>query len=155
MTIPDVPDQLVVFTLEGQRYAVPVSSIERVARIVEIAPLPNAPDIVDGVIDVHGRPTPVINVRRRLTLPHRDMSLTDQLVVARAGARQVALVVDTVVGVVRCTPEQVVDATQILPGLEHVRGVLKLADGMVLIQDLDKFLSLHEETELARALEAS
>lgn len=44
--------QLVVFTLEEQRYALDLSMVRRVFRSVEITPLPKAPDIVLGVISV-------------------------------------------------------------------------------------------------------
>jgi purine-binding chemotaxis protein CheW len=41
---------------------------------------------------------------------------------------------------------------RVIPGLEYISGVAKLADGMILINDLDSFLSLEEEATLATAL---
>jgi len=38
---------------------------------------------------------------------------------------------------------------------EHLRGVAKMEDGLVLIYDLDRFLSLDEEKKLDQALKAS
>ena len=76
-------DRLVVFTLDDQRYGLPLSAVERVVPMVDITPLPKAPDIVLGVVDVQGRVIPVVNLRRRLRLPERDIALTDQLVIAR------------------------------------------------------------------------
>lgn len=45
-------DQVVVFTLEGQQYALPLSAVERIVHAVEITPLPKAPEIVLGVINM-------------------------------------------------------------------------------------------------------
>jgi purine-binding chemotaxis protein CheW len=42
----------------------------------------------------------------------------------------------------------------ILPGMDHVAGVVKLQDGLILINDLDKFLSIEEEASLEQAMEA-
>jgi purine-binding chemotaxis protein CheW len=46
----------------------------------------------------------------------------------------------------------VTEAAQILPALDYVEGVVKLREGMLLIHDLERFLSLDEETTLDQAL---
>ncbi len=43
--------RLVVFNIEGQRYALDLSSVDRTLRATKITPLPNAPGIVLGVIE--------------------------------------------------------------------------------------------------------
>lgn len=50
---------------------------------------------------------------------------------------------------------RVVRAEKILPGMKYVEGVVKLDDGMILIHDLDTFLSLQEEKTLERALSSA
>ena len=142
---------IVVFTLDGQRYALDLSMVERVERIVEITPLPRSPDIVLGVVNVRGDVIPAVNVRKRFRLPEREISLSDQLIVANTSVRTMALVVDEVIGVLAVSGAAVIDGGDILPGMDYVEGVVKLSDGMVLIHDLEKFLSLAE----AKALEES
>ena len=46
------PKSLVVFTLGNEQYALFLSSVERIVRIVSISPLPKAPEIVLGIINV-------------------------------------------------------------------------------------------------------
>lgn len=146
-------DFLFVFTLDGQRYALPLPAVDRVVRMVAITPLPNAPDIVLGVVNFQGRVIPVINMRRRFCLPEREIALTDQLVVAHTVRRPVALAADAVLDVIACPAQSLIAAEEVLPNIEYVEGVVKLADGLILIHDLDKFLSLEEENFLAQALE--
>jgi purine-binding chemotaxis protein CheW len=129
--------------------------VERVVRVVEVTPLPQAPDIVLGVVNVQGRVIPVVNPRRRFRLPERDIALSDQLVIAHTTRRPVALVVDAVTGVLEYSGREAVGARDIVPGMEYVEGVVKLADGLVLIHDLDRFLSLDEVTALDRAIESA
>ena len=64
--------------------------------MVHITPLPNAPDIVLGVVNMQGRVIPVMNIRQRFNLPKREIALTDQLIFAHTERRPVALVADTV-----------------------------------------------------------
>ena len=143
---------LVAFLLDQYRYAVYLSVAQRVVRAVEITPLPRAPNIVLGVINVQGEIVPVVNVRRRFDLPEREIEPNDQLLLARASRRLVALAADAVIGVIECPPSSVIVSERVLPGLEYVEGVVKLEDGLVLIHDLDKFLSLEEEGQLDSAL---
>ena len=147
--------QLVLFALDDRRYGLRLSTVERVVRAVGVTILPKAPDIVLGVVNVQGRIIPVVNLRRRFRLPERDISLADQLVIAHTSRRPVALVVDAASGVLEYSADEAVGARDIVPGIEHVEGVVKLADGLVLIHDLDKFLSLEEETAIDRAIEGA
>ena len=143
--------QLVVFTLDEQRYALHLPSVERAIHMIEITPLPSAPGIVIGVVNVHGAVVPVLNIRKRFRLSEREPDLGDQLIIAHTAKRMVALVVDSVNDVVAFPAGELVAPETILPQLEHLEGVIKLDDGMIFIQDLDAFLSLEEE----RALDAS
>jgi len=145
----------IVFSLDNQRYALALSAVDRVVRMVAITPLPKAPDIVLGVVNYQGQVIPVINMRRRFKLPEKDIALTDQLVVAHTSRRPVALVADAVHDVITSSAQSLIETENILPGVEYVEGVVKLGDGMILIHDLDKFLSLEEESSLNQALETS
>lgn len=144
--------QLVAFTLHDQRYALRLGAVERIVRVAEITALPRAPDIVLGVVNVQGRVIPVINLRKRFGLPESEIELADRLIVARTSCRPVALLVTSVAGVVECPQSQIVDGERILNAARYVEGVLKLDDGLILIHDLDTFLSPLEDQELARAL---
>ncbi|MES2366964.1 MAG: chemotaxis protein CheW [Pseudomonadota bacterium] len=150
--IMEKPDQLLVFALGDQSCALYLQVVDRVVRAVEITPLPKAPDIVLGVVNVQGCVIPVINVRKRFGLSERDITLTDQLVITHTARRPVALVVDTVTSVVECIARQLVVAEGILPGLEYVQGVAKLKDGLILIYNLEQFLSLEEDVFLDQAM---
>jgi purine-binding chemotaxis protein CheW len=141
-------NQYVVFSLDEQSFALHLSAVERVIRAVAVMPLPNVPETVLGIFNVQGQIIPAFNTRKRFRLPEREMSLSDQLVIARARTRRVALVVDAVSGINESEEEQVVTAEKILPGMEHIEGVVKLGDSLILIHDLNKFLSLDEEKAL-------
>jgi purine-binding chemotaxis protein CheW len=94
-------------------------------------------------------------MRRRFRLPERDIALTDQLVIAHTRQRPVALVADAVDGIFEYTEPDIVGAETILPGLEYIDGVVKLGDGLILIHNLDRFLSLEEAASLDCAMAMS
>ena len=147
--------QLVIFTLDEQRYALHLPSVERAIHMIEITPLPSAPEIVTGVVNFHGEVVPVLNIRKRFRLPEREPDLGDQLIIARTARRTVALVVDSVNDVVAFPVGELVAPETILLQLDHLEGVVKLDDGMIFIHDLDAFLSLEEDQALEAAIEGN
>ncbi|HEX7952858.1 MAG TPA: chemotaxis protein CheW [Burkholderiales bacterium] len=152
MSAVEALQQVVVFTLGAQRYGLALAAVEHVVRIVEITPLPQAPEIVLGIINVQGRLMPVMNLRRRFRLPEREPALNDQMIIARLKQRSVALVVESVAGVLDHAPREAVASGDILPDSDYVDCVVKLEDGLILIHDLDRFLSSDETRSLDAAM---
>lgn len=150
---PITISQLLIFTLEGQRYALQLASVSRVVRAAAITPLPRAPEIVLGVLDLQGEVIPVINLRQRFRLPSREIRTSDLYLIARANALTVALVVDGVESVLEASAQAIIAPDDILSGTGFLLGVTRTADGLVLIHDLATMLFPEEEQLLAQALE--
>jgi purine-binding chemotaxis protein CheW len=140
------------FSLDNLRYALPLSAVERVVRAVWTTPLPKAPEIVLGVISVKGSIIPVVDLRSRFRLPERETSCDDRFILTRTPRRTLALAADGVSGVRVISGEAIAEAEAALPFAEYLHGVASLDDGIVMIGDLDRFLSLDEEEKLDAAL---
>jgi purine-binding chemotaxis protein CheW len=146
-------NQLLVFTLNDQRYGLPIFVVERIVRVVEITPLPKSPAIILGIINIQGRVIPVINIRRCLGLPERDITLSDQLIIANTAQRTIAFVVDAVTDVIEHYSRNFVAAQDVFPSIEYIENVVKVDDGLVLIiHDLDRLLAPDEKKLLPRVI---
>lgn len=143
---------IVLFGLDEPRYALPLSSVERVVSSVEITPLPKAPNIVLGVINFQGYVIPVINIRSRFLLSKKDLTIDDQFIIVRTSKRMLALIVDSVEDVIEISQNQFVDAEEAFPFADYLKGAAKTEERIVLISDLEKFLSIEEEQKLDEAL---
>jgi purine-binding chemotaxis protein CheW len=146
--------RVLVFELDQRHYGLHLSRVDRVVRAVQVTPLPQSPEVVWGVIDVHGQVVPVFSLRKRFGFRERPIQATDQFILARTLRRDVALVADVASGVFELPAGDVIDSAQILPDLKQIEGVIQLADGMVLIHNLDRFLSVDEERALEHAMPA-
>ena len=146
--------KLVTFSLDDRKFALYVSAVQRIIRVVEVIALPKAPEIVVGIINLQGTVIPVFDIRMRFRLPAREARIDDQMIIATTTKRTVVLLVDSADDVKEIPEEKIIAAAQILPELEYVEGVMKMEDGMVLIHDLERFLSLQEEKALDEAMEA-
>jgi purine-binding chemotaxis protein CheW len=146
---------MVIFRLDEHCYALPLAAVTHVIRAVEITSLPDAPALVDGVIDVHGEIVAVFNIRRRLRLRERELHVDDQFILAWTGARTVALVVDEVLGTCTRRQSSLLDNGVSGPGPAFIAGVLGLDEGLALIPDLERFLSPAEEQALELVMDQS
>jgi purine-binding chemotaxis protein CheW len=144
---------LVAFAVDDCCLALDLEAVERVVPMVAVTPLPRAPEVVLGAIDVAGAIVPVFDIRRRLGLREHDYGPDASLVLARTELRSVALPVDVVHGVREVDAAAVAEAEEMMmSGAEHVAGVVALGDGLMLIGDLDAFLTVDEERLLRPAL---
>ncbi len=146
-------EEILVFRLQDWRFGLPVADVQSLERAVTIVPLPGAPSVVEGLVDVHGRLVPVFDVRSRFRLPPKEVDPSEHLVIARAGGRLVALRVDRALEVVSFDPRDLEDPRHAVPGSGFVTGALRLQDGLVLIHDLATFLARAEAEQLDEAME--
>ena len=123
--------QLVVFVIEERQYSLPLTVVERVLPMVAVSPLPQAPPIALGVINLHGKVIPVLDLRRRFGFPPRDYGLAAHLLVARTMRRTLALPVDAVLGVREVAVDAITPPDAVLPGVGHVVGIVTLADDLL------------------------
>ena len=147
--------RLLVFVLDEQRYALHLTAVERVVRIVEITSLPKSPEIVVGMLNVQGRIVPVLNMRKRFRLAEREVKLADHLIIAHTSNRVVALIADEVTGVIERSEQEVVLAQEILPRMGFVEGVVKLEEFLDSHSRYQPFLTLEEETKLDGAINSA
>lgn len=146
---------LLIVALDDRRFALPVATVRETVPAVAVTPLAGAPGVVEGVVDVHGTVTPVLDLRARFGLPPRPVAPDQHLVLAVAGDRPVALRVDRALDVLAEGDAAATPARADDPAMRHLAGVAQLEDGLVLIADLAAFLAQGEEEALAAALAAA
>lgn len=134
-------NRLFVFTIMGQQYAVDLYSVERVIHAVEITRVPERSDLILGVINVHGKIISVINIRKMLGLPEREIDIDDFILLVNIPDGSTAFVIDSYAGVVDVTNEDITESGSIFPGLHSVEGIFKISGDVILIQNLEKLLA--------------
>lgn len=145
--------QVLVFELAGRSCGFATDDVLEVMRAVAIEPLPQAPAIVEGVINRRGGIVPVLNVAARFGLTPRALSASDQLIVVRA-SEPVAVRVDRCVAISNVAMVRHEQALALPPGVMHVAGFALVPEGVMVVFDLRAFLSAQESQALDAALEA-
>lgn len=144
--------RLLVFAVDEHRFALRLEEIDCIIRAVELIPLPGAPQVIRGAFSFHGRIVPVADLGRRLGIPDREMELGDRIVVARAGSRMLGVLVGSHTDLADCAAADISAAADVYWGSVSVEGIARLRDELVLIHNLEGFLSSEEARRLAEAL---
>jgi purine-binding chemotaxis protein CheW len=144
---------LVVFMLGGQRFAVPLARVERAVLAAAVVPVPGVPPVVLGLVNVHGEPLPVFDARARFQSREPAVRASDQFLILRTERRRVAVLVDDTLGVFHLPVPRQDDLHDALPDNDWFDGVTRLEDDLVLVHDIEKFLSPDESRMLDAATE--
>jgi purine-binding chemotaxis protein CheW len=140
--------------LGGALIGLPATAVREIVRAVAITPMPGAPAIVEGTVNVRGQLVPVIDVRRRLALPAKALDPDEFLVVLEQGPRTLAMRVDDVDDLVEVDAAAVEAAGELSPALRGLAGLAARADGVLVIYDPGAFVSQAEGEAVDAALAA-
>jgi len=136
--------QVIVFKLGDERYGVDISQVREIIRPSQITRIPNAPDFVEGVINLRGQITTIVNLRKRFGMPPKPIDNDTRIIVVEYNNAVIGMMVDTV-NEVKYLPQKDIEA---LPSIitsreeaKFLKGVGKLPDGLLILIDLNKVLN--------------
>jgi len=160
-------ERFVVFELDGEEYAVPITVITEVVPYVEIIPVPGAPEYILGLINLRGKVVPVLDLKKKFNLGHNTNGGHAHIMVAESEQKLLfGIVVDYVREVLKVPHDSVKPAPQAVKediSAEYVGGVIVLGgeqedtaveERILVVLDLQKILSDANVEEL-QAAEAS
>lgn len=141
------------FVCRAHRFALPLACVRRVIPSAQPAPLPGAPPIVCGMLNIAGEPLAILDFAHRLGEADGTVHASQRILLIDLGNDfAVGLLVDAALGVsardgadLRAVPEQVSQ-----PGI--VSSIVRLDDGVCLIVDPGRFLFDSERAQLQDAL---
>lgn len=139
--------QFSTFYLGGFLLGVEVLHVQEVIRYQEMTPVPLAPAVVRGLINLRGQIVTAIDLRRRLGLPARPADELPMNVVVRTPDGIVSLLVDEIGDVVEVAEAQFEAAPDTLTGAtrELISGVYKLKGTLLLVLDVERTVLVGHE----------
>ncbi len=144
-------ENLLIFTIEKQRFALNIDAIDRIIRSVAITRLTDLPQFVEGVIDYYGEIIAVINLRKRLGYPVETLKLSDRFIIVKTGNRKVALIVDDIDKLLKPDTKDIYNAKDLDAGMQF-RKAIREDDGIIFIYDLECLLNQIQEIELEKII---
>jgi len=148
--------QLVVFELGDEEFGVEISQVREIIKPVDITKMPNTPDHVNGVINLRGSITTVMDLRKKLGIHHsQETNQKMRIVIIELEDNTIGMMVDSVSEVLRLPLSDIdskVNETSEIDA-EYIRGIGKLENRMLILLDLNKVISAKEMSTIGKAKE--
>jgi purine-binding chemotaxis protein CheW len=142
--------QVVVFRVGGQEFAFHIFEVRRIARFETPAPLPQAPPFLEGVVPDEGGAIPVIDLRKRFSLPRAPLEEDTRIMVLECAGARVGAVVDHVVEVLRVAAACISPPPPVVRGLaaEYIQGIVSLPGRTIILLHTARVLTSAERLAL-------
>ena len=134
---------IVGFQVGRETYGVRIVSLHEIVRVTEITAVPDAPEYIEGVINLRGKIVSVIDLRKRfgekqvVANPKKN-----RILVVESHGRLTGLIVDSASDVIKIPAEDVEPPPAVFQdgGLNCVTGLGKYKDRLIVLLDVNKLL---------------
>ncbi len=137
-------DMYLVFTIDGQDYAIEIRFVIEIVEIMPITSVPFLPDCMKGIINLRGTIIPIMDVRRRFGLEEQEYTENTCIVVVNHGNLALGMIVDSVQEVTTISPE-----TRMAPPMNsvdetsyYIKGVCNAGENIRLLLDCEKLMEI-------------
>jgi len=134
---------IVGFQVGRETYGVPITSLHEIVRVPEITAVPDAPDYLEGVINLRGKIVSVMDLRKRFGEKQAAVKKNNRILVVEHSGRLAGLIVDSASEVLKI-PADAVEAPPAVfqeGGLNCVTGLGKVGGRLIVLLDMSKLLA--------------
>src|SRR5271167_2510519 len=137
---------IVGFKVGRETYGVPITALREIVRVPEITTVPDAPDYLEGVINLRGRIISVVDLRKRFGQAATKLDRHSRILVVEHQGRLAGMIVDSASEVLKI-PESEIEASPAMmqeSGLDCVTGLGKYQGRLIILLDISKILAARE-----------
>jgi purine-binding chemotaxis protein CheW len=147
--------QLVGFRIGEETYGVQIGAVREIVRVPEITAVPNAPDMIEGVINLRGKIIPVMDLRKRFGSSAIQPDKKNRILVVDMENRLLGLIVSSASEVLKIAPSEIEPPGAVFAEGEssYVTGVGKLKGRLVILLDIARLLRQPEYKKVEEAAE--
>jgi purine-binding chemotaxis protein CheW len=140
--------QLVVFSLGSEEYALPIGSVHEIIRFTEPRTVASEAAWIRGVIGLRGKIIPIFDLASRMELDTVD-SQPGKIVIVESGTGQVGIMVDEVEEVLTVSSEQLEDVPS--ANSDSIEAIAKIEDRLVILLNPEGLFARSGAEEIAAA----
>ena len=134
--------QLVGFHVGQEEYGLDILRVQEIIRVQQLTRVPNAPEAMDGVMNLRGKIIPVIALRKRFGLEQIPTDRQTRIVVVEVQGTVLGFIVDSVSEVLRIPADTVAPPPHLgRVKQEYVSGVGKLNERLLILLDVEQLMS--------------
>jgi purine-binding chemotaxis protein CheW len=147
--------QVVTFQLGQETYGVDIMDVKRIVGLREVREIPNAPPYVEGILNLRGVVTPIINLHKRFMFKNAELNDDDSLlsgfIILEINKMILGIMIDKILRVVTIDPVHIQPPPKMISGIgvEYIQGVVNEEGNYVIILDIQKLFNPKELQQLS------
>jgi len=132
----------VVFLLNKIKCCMEIDFVREITETMEIQPIPESPDYIEGVANIRGEVIPVINLKKRLNI--REEQASKRLLVINADVSLLSFLVDEASQVIDINNSDIQEPNKIMKSMDNafVEGIGIVKNELYIILNSNKICSL-------------
>lgn len=147
--------QQVIFKLNNEEYGMDIIKINGIEKYQAVVQVPNAPDYVEGIINLRGEVLPIYSLRKKFHLAEKAIDDETRVIVALTNDMKVGFLVDSVTEILNIEEESIDEVPKLLTGInrKYMKSVAKIENRMVILMDVDLLVTDEEKISLGQVVE--
>jgi purine-binding chemotaxis protein CheW len=147
--------QAVTFQLGQEMYGIDIMDVKRIVGMKEVREIPNAPPYVEGILNLRGVVTPIINLHKRFLFKKVEMSEDEALlsgfIIIEINRMILGIMIDKILRVVTIDPAQIQPPPKMISGIgvEYIQGVVNDEGNYIIILNIQKLFNPKELQQLS------
>jgi purine-binding chemotaxis protein CheW len=135
--------KIIVFQLKEKEYAIPVEQVRSIEKEQHITRVPGVASYINGVINLRGVVTPIVDLGKRLDLDEAENTDSTRIIIAVFNDIEVGLIVDAANDVLDISRDSIEPPPEIVGGteVEYINGVVKIGKRLLILLDLEKVMN--------------
>ena len=139
-------NQFLTFKVAEEEYGVDVLKVQEIIRYREPTTMPNAPEVIKGVINFRGEVIPIVDLREKFGLENRNYDNFTVIIALEVKSKIVGVIVDQVSDMVSFADDDIQKdldfGSQV--DTEFIKGMARLDERLIILLYLEKLLSFEE-----------
>ncbi len=142
--------KVLIFSLDNEMYATNIMEVERILGYEKPTVLPETPDFVQGVINYEENVLPVISLGKKFKLGEEKISENSKIIVVKRKENKFGIIVENVYEVRNIYSNSIEETPEITRNSDrcYISGLIKLKENIVIMLDLEKILSMEDESSI-------
>jgi purine-binding chemotaxis protein CheW len=143
-------NKMLIFGLNGERYATDIKEVERILGYQEPTVLPDSPNFVKGVINYEESILPIISLSKKFNLGDDKETESRKIIVVKRNENKFGIIVENVYEVRDINSDLMEVVPPITATIEkrYIAALIKLENNIVILLDLEKILSVEDEENI-------
>src|SRR5690625_3010751 len=133
--------EIVMFNIGQGLFGINVLKVREIINAVDVTPIPNSHENVEGVIRLREEVLPVVNLAKVLSIPASENPEDDKFIIGELNQIKIAFRVHHVSRIHRISWEQIEKPTELSAGEQaYAIGIIKLENQMSILLDFEKIV---------------